>query len=100
MLASVGVASQRKPERHSDLARMDLLLKQTLPSVPSTSNNFKRYVPGPTRSTRTSLNQSLTDDDFFSESPTGAAALDYDESLDPIHAGILSSEEAETLFEL
>jgi len=99
MLASVGVASQDKPGRPADISRMDVILKRAFPSLPSTFPKSKQNVTF-VRSPRTALNQSLTDDEFFSESPAGAAALDYDQSLDPIHAGILSSEEAQVLFEL
>lgn len=100
MLASVGMASQSKPERPPDLARMDLMLKQSHVAGPSIIPKPKQSSTAFTRATRTALNQRLTDEEFFADNPAGAAALDYDEGLDPIHAGILSSEEAQTLFDL
>lgn len=100
MLASVGMASQSKPERPPDLARMDLMLKHSFAAGPLQLPKANKTPAAFARATRTALNQRLTDEEFFADNPAGASALDYDESLDPIHAGILSSEEAQTLFDL
>lgn len=96
MLASIGAAQDKPPPPSSGIGIEDFF-RQPFAPVVTLQDKAARSI---TRSSRTVLNQKLTDVDFFSENTVGAASLDYDETMDPIHAGIVSSEEATVFFEL
>lgn len=96
MLASIGAAQDKPPPQLPSIG-LDGLFRQPYGPMLQAPQRSSKTI---TRCSRTVLNQRLTDLEYFAENAMNAASFDYDENLDPIHSGILSSEEATSLFEL